>query len=100
MGSSHSSSRAKHGNGSIKLKYKKIRQQLLVESGYDLETTNSQFCIPRNNQDIDRMQLQHCLFIQDRSMDWRHKGINKVNIINRIFLLLTYNLRNFFYTEY
>ena len=62
MGSSHSSSRAKHGNGSIKLKNKKIRQQLLVESGYDLETTNSQFCIPRNNQDIDRMQLQHFLF--------------------------------------
>jgi hypothetical protein len=58
MGNNHSSSRAKHVNGNIKLKNKKSKQHL----GEREENNELRFHLPKNNQDIDRMQLQHFLF--------------------------------------
>jgi len=61
MGNNHSSSRAKHCNGSIKLRSKKSRQQL-GEREESKESAKLRFHLPKNDQDIDRMQLQHFLF--------------------------------------
>jgi len=58
MGNNHSSSRSKHGNGTIKLRNKKSKQHLSERE----EKKEFRFHLPKDNQDIDRMQLQHFLF--------------------------------------
>ncbi|RIA90326.1 S-adenosyl-L-methionine-dependent methyltransferase [Glomus cerebriforme] len=61
MGNNHSSTRARHGNGTMKLRNKKSKQQLMEREEIK-ESAKSRFHLPKNDQDIDRMQLQHFLF--------------------------------------
>lgn len=63
MGNNHSSSRVRvtHNNGTMKLRNKKSKQQL-TEREENKESAKLRFHLPKNDQDIDRMQLQHFLF--------------------------------------
>ncbi|CAB4404067.1 unnamed protein product [Rhizophagus irregularis] len=63
MGNNHSSSSRvnRHNNGTMRLKNKKSKQQLMEREEHK-ESAKSRFHLPKNDQDIDRMQLQHFLF--------------------------------------
>jgi hypothetical protein len=64
MGNNHSSSSrvsSKHNNGTMKLRNKKSKQQLM-EREENKESAKLRFHLPKNDLDIDRMQLQHFLF--------------------------------------
>ncbi|CAG8524852.1 16207_t:CDS:2 [Funneliformis caledonium] len=51
-----------HSSRSMKSKSRKYKQHLSVETEQCQESRNLEFHLPKNDQDIDRMQLQHFLF--------------------------------------